>query len=141
MSENIYQQGIKVLAAAEHGAGHVENADATVTQDNPLCGDRVTLELKLQNGRITALSHNVRGCLLCRAAASAIGEVAVGLLVADVEAVQMEVAAMLKGEALPDWPVRWQSLSLFKPVQAHKSRHNCVLLPFKALIAACSQRH
>jgi len=136
MSQDIYQQGIKELAAAEHGAGELENADTSVTVDNPLCGDRITLEIKLEGEHIVALAHKVRGCLLCRASASAIGAAAVGASKGDIDEIQSQLTAMLKSEAHPQWSSQWQPLSLFQPVQAHKSRHGCVLLPFKALTQA-----
>jgi len=139
MSQDIYQQGIKDLAAAKQGAGMLDNADVAVTLDNSLCGDRISLTLKLKDGRIVALGHNVRGCLLCHASASVIGSAAEDWSWKDLEAVHAKLTAMLKGQLVSDWPPQWQSLSLFKPVQAHKSRHSCVLLPFKALIAALNQ--
>ena len=40
--------------------------------NNPLCGDRVTVELALGGGRVAAVAHRVRGCVLCRAAAAAL---------------------------------------------------------------------
>jgi nitrogen fixation protein NifU and related proteins len=33
----------------------------------------------------------------------------------------------------------WPELAAFAPVHAHKSRHECVLLPFEALIRALDQ--
>ena len=43
--------------------------------DNPLCGDRVTLDVELGSaGRIARVGHVVRGCLLCEAAAVLIAE-------------------------------------------------------------------
>lgn len=136
MTQGIYQQGIKELAKAEHGAGTLGHADASVIVYNPLCGDRLTLDVKLEGNRIVEVAHKVRGCLLCRASASAIGAAAVGCSEEDINAVQSQLAAMLEGESSADWSQQWQPLSLFRPVRAHKSRHGCVLLPFKALTDA-----
>lgn len=44
----------------------------TATVDNPLCGDRVTIDVKLAGGKLAAIGHQVRGCLLCEAAAATI---------------------------------------------------------------------
>ena len=67
--QELYQQAIKELAAAGAGQGRLEAPDARALLDNPLCGDRVEIEVKLSAGRIAALAHSVKGCLLCRAAA------------------------------------------------------------------------
>lgn len=131
MSGNLYQQAIKSLAEAAHGAGRLEAADATVRLDNPLCGDRVTLHLKMADGRISALAHETKGCLLCRAAASAIGLRAPGLGPAEVAAAAAAAVAQVTEPAAP--PPPWPELEVFRPVQAHPSRRGCVSLPFQAL--------
>jgi nitrogen fixation NifU-like protein len=45
--------------------------------------------------------------------------------------------AMLRDEA-PAPASPFQDLSIFKPVRPHRSRHDCVLLPFEALRTALS---
>ena len=136
MSGDIYQQDIKALANAAHGAGKFsaeEKADdRCVTLDNPLCGDRVTMAVELVEGVITGVKYEVRACLLCRAAASAIGESAVGSNAAEIDALTDNLSLMLKEGVQLKEPC-WPSLVLFQAVSQHKSRHACVLLPFKAL--------
>lgn len=138
MNTDIYQQGIKELAATANGSekfsAEEKASDRCVTLDNPLCGDRVTMAVELNNGKITEVKHEVRGCLLCRAAASAIGESASGNNADEIERVMTDLSLMLKEDQSlkeSDWP----SLALFQPVSQHKSRHACVLLPFKALLS------
>jgi len=133
MIEALYNQRIKALAASAHGAGRLAAPTGAALRDSPMCGDRVRLEVIVRDGRIAALGHDVKGCLLCRAAASVIGLHAVGLPRAEVVAVRDQVAAMLGGGATPD---TWPELACFEPVRHHRSRHGCVLLPFEALVAA-----
>jgi nitrogen fixation NifU-like protein len=133
MNDDLYQQAILDLAKSADGAGRLVAPDATVQGDSPLCGDRVRMEVKLENGRIAALAHEVKGCLLCRAAAAAIGRHARGLDAAQVAALRGEAAALLAGAgAAPSWP----ELASFAPVRPHRNRHGCVLLPFDTLCAA-----
>lgn len=140
MSEGIYHDEIKTLAKSDSGPGKLEQPDSQVTIDNPLCGDRVRIELCVDGDRISAEAHNVKGCLLCRASANAIGSAAVGLSAADVDKVSGALKAMLKGDSLNEWPLPgWEALDLFQPVSSHKSRHECVMLPFKALAAALEE--
>lgn len=42
---------------------------------NPLCGDRVTIEARLEGGRIVEVGFEGRGCALCLGAASILTEV------------------------------------------------------------------
>jgi nitrogen fixation protein NifU and related proteins len=130
----IYQQAILELANAATGRGTLPSPDARAFLDNPLCGDCVEMQVKFSGGRITALAHEVQGCLLCRAAASVIGKRAVGATLDDIEAVSAAVSAMLERQAAS--PFEWEELAAFTPVHGHRSRYRCVQLPFEALISA-----
>jgi len=90
--------------------------------------------VRLSQGRIAALSHQVRGCLLCRAAASVIGKHAIDANPDEIERVSHAVAAMLERQAPP--AAGWPELEAFVPVHGHRSRHRCVQLPFQALLEA-----
>ena len=136
--QELYQQAIKELAAAGAGQGRLEAPDARALLDNPLCGDRVEIEVKLSAGRIAALAHSVKGCLLCRAAAAAIGQRATGASAAEVERVTAQLTEMLERSGPP--PDGWPVLAAFGPVHGHRSRYGCVLLPFNTLLAALRAR-
>jgi nitrogen fixation NifU-like protein len=131
-SEALYQEALLRLARAASGAGRLAAPGATSERDNPLCGDDVVVDVSTRGGRIAAVGHRVRGCVLCQASASVIGAVAPGRTPADVAAVRAALAAMLReGGSVPGSP--WEELAVFLPVRAVPSRHECVLLPFDAL--------
>lgn len=138
MNDELYHQAILELAKKARQASRLEAPQASVTVDNPLCGDRVTLDLTLADGRVREVGHKVRGCLLCQAAAAAIGERAPGQTPAALRKVAKEL-----GEAIASTPsaagALWPELAAFAPVHAHKSRHECVLLPFEALTQALDE--
>jgi nitrogen fixation NifU-like protein len=129
----IYQQAIMQLAAEAVGHGTLAAASASTLVDNPLCGDRVEMQIETSAGRIAALAHRVKGCLLCRAAASVIGKQAIGASRDEIEQVAVQLAQLLRDGAPA--PRGWESLSAFAPVHGHPSRYRCVELPFEALRA------
>ena len=133
MSTALYQQAIKDLAAAEPLRLAAPQASAML--DNPLCGDTVTVELVLEAGHITGFGHGVKGCLLCKAAATVAARQVVGMAASEAAGLADQVAAMLKSDA----PPVLAALEPFLAVRPHKSRHGCVLLPFKALAKALSK--
>jgi nitrogen fixation NifU-like protein len=137
MKEELYQQAILTQAEAAVRAGRLDTPDGSVTLDNPLCGDRVSIDVKLAGGRIVDLAHRVRGCRLCEAAASAIGANAVGLGLETVAAAEASMRALLEGRSGP--VDVWHDLEAFRPVRDYKSRHACVLLPFETLRAAIAE--
>lgn len=138
MSSDLYQQAILDLARRGREVGRLDAPDRAVTVDNPLCGDRVTIDLRLRDGTIVAIGHRVRGCLLCEAAASVIAAAAPGLDRGAIGRVAEDLGVALKSapERLGE---TWPELATFAPVHPHKSRHACVLLPFGALLKALDQ--
>ena len=67
MSDELYQEKIVALAKAKTGAGKLATPTRTARRDNPLCGDRVIVDVTLDAaGKITEIAHQVRGCLLCQ---------------------------------------------------------------------------
>jgi nitrogen fixation NifU-like protein len=131
MSDALYQKAI-VEKARSPAVWPLPDASGAGRTDNPLCGDRVDMAVRLADGRVAAVGHRVRGCLLCEASAAIIAERAPGLDAPALRAAAASVAPMLSEAAAPPWP----ELAIFEPVRAHKSRHECVLLPFRALVAA-----
>jgi len=132
MTDELYQERIVALARAKTGAGKLANPTRSARRDNPLCGDRVTIDVRLDGGKIAEIAHQVRGCLLCQASASALASIAVGKDKAGIAAARHDAErAVGKAEGTPGEP-----FAAFAPVKAHKSRQECVLLPFEALAEA-----
>lgn len=131
-SDALYQEALLRLARAAHGAGALAAPVGSAARDNPLCGDDVSVDVSVREGRIAAVGHRVRGCVLCQAAASVLGAVAPGRAPEEIGRARAALAAMLReGGAVPAAP--WEELAVFLPVRAVPSRHECVLLPFDTL--------
>jgi nitrogen fixation NifU-like protein len=127
--EALYPKPIMRLAAAAEGAGRLTSPDVSITHVNPLCGDRIVLDLKIEEGRVAALGYEVKACVLCQASATVLARHAPGTAQRDAELLRDALKAMLeqKAEAPP-------AFADFTAVQPHRSRHACVLLPLDALI-------
>lgn len=136
MSEALYHAALVERARAGFGKGRLPDANASATVDNPLCGDRVTLDLAIKDGHIASIGHSVRGCLLCEAAAATIAEHCRGSDKAALDAISAAARNLMAEGGALDEP--WQCLEIFRPVHQTKSRRDCVLLPFEALKRAAS---
>lgn len=142
MSSALYEGAIKELAAINSLPSSLPSPDRQASVDNPFCGDRVDLQINLEEGRVSALALQVRGCMLCRAAANALAQSAIGLSKAEFETARDSLTTMLKREDIIEWvPAGWNVLRPFEPVRRHKSRHGCVILPFTAMLEALSDEH
>ena len=139
MADLPYHAAIMSAAHRASGKGRLAAPDASATVDNPLCGDRVTIDIRWDDpggrDRVLEIGQVVRGCVLCEAAASVIVEAGTGVSAADLRAASDRVRRMLEdGGAPPEG--EWRKAEMFLPVRPHPSRHDCVLLPFQALLKA-----
>ena len=134
MSDELYQARIVALAKSKAGAGKLAAPTKSARRDNPLCGDRVTIDVKLDDGKIAEIAHQVRGCLLCQASAVALASTAVGRDAAGIAELRHDAERAIGREA----GKAHEPFDAFEPVANHKSRHECVLLPFEALQDALS---
>jgi nitrogen fixation NifU-like protein len=81
--------------------GSLVEADVSIEGANPLCGDRVRIELRLVEGRITEMAFTADACILCVASASLLTEHVCGMTAADAERIDDAVAFTLVGEVAP----------------------------------------
>lgn len=134
MDDPLYRRELLRLAADARGAGRLAHVDAAGTAHNPACGDRVTVELALAAGRITALAHQTQACVLTQASAALLGEAAAGQDAAGVARLAEGLRAMLAGGPPPA-----AAYAVFDGVASHAGRHACVLLPVEATLKALAE--
>jgi len=135
MTDELYDRDVLRLAADADGTGALAAPKASATIENARCGDRATVDVRLEDGRIVALAHDIRACLLAQASATVMARAAKGMDAAAVSALRGAVAAMLAEGRAAIAPAGYDALL---PVHAHPMRHACVLLPLDALADAVS---
>ncbi len=138
MSDDLYQKAIIELAKRAREMPRLDRPDRSVTIDNPLCGDRVTLDLAFDGESLREAGHRTRGCLLCEASAGLIVEHAPGLATGELDDRAKTLIACFADEGRPLADL-WPGLDLLAPARHYKSRHDCVTLPFQALSKALNQ--
>jgi NifU-like protein involved in Fe-S cluster formation len=127
----LYRRSLLRLAADAHGAGHLPGPDGVGTAHNPACGDRVTVEVALADGRVAALAHDTQACILTQASVALLAQAAVGQDRAGLERLSAALEAMLAGGPPPA-----PGYDAFDGVASHAGRHVCVLLPVRAALTA-----
>ena len=140
MAELPYHAAIMSAAHRASGKGRLDAPDASATVDNPLCGDRVTIDIRRAGSReagpVSEIGHVVRGCVLCEAAATLIVEAGTGASAEELRTASDRVRRMIENGGPPPENGEWRKAEMFLPVRPHPSRHDCVLLPFQALLEA-----
>jgi NifU-like protein involved in Fe-S cluster formation len=70
--------------------GEIENSDAAAEEVNPVCGDRLRLSLRINDGRITEARFLAYGCPPTLACGSALTEMIEGLTIEEARALTRE---------------------------------------------------
>ncbi|HXF68207.1 MAG TPA: SUF system NifU family Fe-S cluster assembly protein [Thermoflexus sp.] len=72
--EDLYRELILDHYENPRNYGELPDADISYEDDNPLCGDRVRIDLKVQDGRIVDVRFSGKGCAISQASASMLTE-------------------------------------------------------------------
>ena len=76
----------------------LQEANRTAEGHNPLCGDNVTVYLKLENGVIQDISFEGSGCAISKASASLMTTALKGKTEAEAEAIFQDFHRLVTGE-------------------------------------------
>jgi NifU-like protein involved in Fe-S cluster formation len=135
MELGIYNAQMLRLAAEAAGAGRLSEPDGSARIVNPVCGDRITVDVRTGGARIAAIGYEVHACVLTQASASLLGRHAPDRTAGEIRQVAAQIEAMLRSDGeVPGGD--WSDYAALEPVRAHSSRHECVMLPLRALLAA-----
>lgn len=105
--------------------------------DNPLCGDRVRVCVKMDNGHIADAAFEARGCAISIASASMMTEAVRGQSKRFAIELATAVREMLGGTRPAIEPAELAALAA---VRQFPSRIKCAMLPWQALAAALEGR-
>jgi nitrogen fixation NifU-like protein len=117
--DDLYRELILEHARQPHNFGTLAAPDMRHEEHNPLCGDRVRIELQIVDDTIVDVRFSGRGCAISQAAASLLTDELRGMSVAAARALSKDDVLALIGIPLDRNPVRIK----------------CALLPLKTLKA------
>lgn len=131
----LYSGKILELAADIPRLGRLDSPDASVKKRSPLCGSTVTVDLTMQDGKVSDYAQDVKACALGQAASAVVGAAIVGCSAAQISQARDALKAMLKSDGpTPDAP--FDGLEVLRPAAAYKNRHASILLALDAATEA-----
>jgi len=80
--------------------GVIKNADFDITQNNPLCGDKIRLTGKIENGKLKKIAFSGEGCAISSASASLFTEEIKGEDLETIKKIKNEDVLKMLGIAL-----------------------------------------
>jgi nitrogen fixation NifU-like protein len=135
----LYQEVILDHNRHPRNFGPLATANRRADGHNPLCGDRVTVYLDIEGGRLQDVAFEGAGCAISTASASLMTEALKGLAVEDARDLFHGFHALVTqgaSEGSPDLG----KLEVFTGVREYPMRVKCATLPWHALMAALDAR-
>jgi nitrogen fixation NifU-like protein len=138
MSElrELYQQVILDHNRKPRNFRPMPDASHTAAGENPLCGDRIALALRVEGGVVVDAAFQGAGCAISRASASMMTAAVIGKPAAEVDALFRRVHAMLTGGEGAGAGEGLGKLAVFAGVREFPSRIKCATLAWHTLQAA-----
>jgi len=138
--KDLYQEVIVDHNRAPRNFGHLEAPTHRADGFNPLCGDRLTIELAVDEaGVIRELAFDGQGCAISVASASLMTEALKGRTLAEAEPLFQSFHSLLTRpsdtDAIPEEESLGKLVAL-AGVRAHPSRVKCATLCWHALRSA-----
>ncbi|HEU4571386.1 MAG TPA: SUF system NifU family Fe-S cluster assembly protein [Candidatus Limnocylindrales bacterium] len=84
--DDLYRDYILEHYRRPHNFGVLESPSASIEGSNPLCGDRITLQIGVHDGVVDEVAFTGRGCAISQASASLLTDEIKGKPLADVDA-------------------------------------------------------
>ena len=128
----LYNKEILRLAASLPASRRVDDPVISVTKTSRICGSRITIAVKIEDGEVADYSQEVKACALGQASSAIVAKNIIGKTWHDFAPVAEKVEKLLKEEGPPP-EGKWADFQVFLPARPHKSRHSAILLPFEAL--------
>jgi len=126
--DDLYREHILDHYKSPRNHGALDHADVSAEGMNPLCGDQLQIDLKIDDRRITAIRFHGRGCSISQAATSMLTELVVGRTVDEAAALTRDDVTAELG--IPLSPVRLKCALLgLGTLKLALNRHSGTPLP------------
>jgi nitrogen fixation NifU-like protein len=134
--KDLYQEVIVDHNRNPHNFGKLVGADRKLEGFNPLCGDRLTLYLKLDDDRISDIRFDGSGCAISIASASLMTDAMKGRTLPEAEALFNQFHRLITADDAAVDLERFGKLAALAGVREYPTRVKCATLCWHTLHAA-----
>ncbi len=136
---DLYQETIIDHSKRPRNRGALEQATHSAEGYNPLCGDRLTLHLKIEDGRVAGVAFQGAGCAISTASASLMTDAIKGMTPEEAEKTFESFHELLTEDKPAS--ANLGKLAVFSGVRAYPMRVKCATLAWHTLHAALLGEH
>lgn len=137
--DDLYRRVIMDHYQKPRNRGTIDDGAVTVELNNPTCGDRISLQLQIENDTIKEAKFLGEGCSISLASASMMTEAVRGLKVDEAVALSHLFSKMMQGEDIDVEKFPLEDIEALKGVSKFPARIKCATLAWKALEEGAQQ--
>ncbi len=138
---DLYQEVILDHNRSPRNFGRLDDADLQADGHNPLCGDKLSITVKLTGDRVTDLRFEGSGCAISKASASLMTEGVKGRTLDDLGRLFERFHRLVTDQTAPVDEAGLGKLAVFAGVRDYPARVKCAILAWHTLRAAVDDRH
>ena len=131
--DQLYRQVIMDHYKNPRNKGVIEDNALTINMNNPTCGDRIQLTLKVEDGKIESAKFDGEGCSISLASASMMTQAVKGLSVEDAVKLAKIFYDMMLGNDYDDESYDLGDIEALSGVSKFPARIKCATLAWKAM--------
>lgn len=131
--DQLYRQVIMDHYKNPRNRGELEDGAVTINLNNPTCGDRIQLQLQLEDGVIKAAKFVGEGCSISLASASMMTSAIKGLTVEEAHKLSSIFSDMMLGKDYDDQTFDLGDIEALQGVTKFPARIKCATLAWKAM--------
>ena len=129
--DDLYREVILDHYSHPRNKGELPDPDIKVEGANPLCGDELSIFVKLDGGRVADVCFIGRGCSISQASASMMTEQIKGKTIEEARALAARFKGMMQGQAIDEDEMG--ELAALQGVRKFPVRVKCATLSWVAL--------
>jgi nitrogen fixation NifU-like protein len=137
----LYQEVILDHNKSPRNFKKMENASHFGEGYNPLCGDKIDIYLKVEEGKIADVSFQGSGCAISKASASLMSSFMKGKSIEEAEKLFDKFHDLITGKLNESESIDLGKLAVFAGVQEFPLRVKCASLAWHTLISALKEEN
>lgn len=128
--DDLYRRVIMDHYKNPRNKGKFEDGGVTVDLHNPTCGDRISLQMKVEDGVVKETRFVGEGCSISMSSASMMSEAVKGKSLEEALQMAENFSSMMKGE---DVEFEYEDIEALTGVKKFPARIKCATLAWNAL--------
>ncbi|ANA78944.1 SUF system NifU family Fe-S cluster assembly protein [Paenibacillus glucanolyticus] len=129
--DDLYRRVIMDHYKNPRNRGKFDEDAVTIDLNNPTCGDRISLQLKVENGVVADAKYTGEGCSISMSSASMMTDAVKGKSLDEAISLANRFSSLMKGEAVEF--EEYEDIEALSGVNKFPARIKCATLAWNAL--------